>query len=195
MVASGVDGVRRQKPHSTARSFYHLLATGRFFMAVKPMERRYTTCGPHETRELGRRCGEELRPGDLVTLCGPLGAGKTTFTQGLARALDVTADVVSPTFVLIVEHAGRVPLLHLDAYRLENMCLENMCYDAVRDAGVLDFLDRMDAVKLVEWPERIEEFLPAPRLAVTIALGPGENERQITIRRQEAESREQHDGH
>lgn len=143
------------------------------------MERQHTTHSAEQTCELGRRCGEELRPGDLITLEGPLGAGKTTFTQGIARALGLASDVVSPTFVLIIEHAGRIPLLHLDAYRLENLC-----HDAVRDAGVLDFLDREDAVKLVEWPQRIADFLPVPRLRVVIAPGPGADERNITITRQ-----------
>ena len=117
-----------------------------------------------------------LRPGDLVTLSGPLGAGKTTFVQGVARGLGILTPATSPTFVLIIEHEGSTPLLHLDAYRLESKC-----FDAIRDAGVVDFLDREDAVKLVEWPERIADFLPAPDFAVTIEFGTEDNQRTIEI--------------
>jgi tRNA threonylcarbamoyladenosine biosynthesis protein TsaE len=140
------------------------------------MQQEYTTHSPTATRELGETFGAGLNPGDLVTLSGPLGAGKTTFIQGVARALGVTSDATSPTFVLIIEHAGRIPLLHLDAYRLENLC-----YDAIRDAGVLDLVDREDAVKLIEWPERITDFLPKPRFAVEIQPGAADDERHILI--------------
>ncbi len=140
------------------------------------MQQEYTTHNPAATRDLGETFGAGLNPGDLVTLSGPLGAGKTTFIQGVARALGATSDATSPTFVLIIEHAGRIPLLHLDAYRLENLC-----YDAIRDAGVLDLVDREDAVKLIEWPERITDFLPKPRFAVEIQPGDGDDERHIRI--------------
>ncbi|HEX8237806.1 MAG TPA: tRNA (adenosine(37)-N6)-threonylcarbamoyltransferase complex ATPase subunit type 1 TsaE [Abditibacteriaceae bacterium] len=129
-----------------------------------------------ETRALGEQLGQILRAGDLVTLSGALGAGKTTFVQGVARALGLDSSVVSPTFVLIIEHDGPVPLLHLDAYRLESLC-----YDAIRDAGVMDLLEREDAVKIVEWPERIADWLPSPKAAVSFAPGAEENERRIEI--------------
>jgi len=125
---------------------------------------------------LGETLSRQLQPGDLITLSGPLGAGKTTFVQGVARGLEVATDATSPTFVLIIEHEGRIPLLHLDAYRLENKC-----FDAIRDAGVTDFLDRTDAVKLIEWPERIADFLPTPRFAIVIDYGDNDNERRIEI--------------
>jgi tRNA threonylcarbamoyladenosine biosynthesis protein TsaE len=136
----------------------------------------FSTQSADETRALGAKLGQLLQPGDLVTLSGALGAGKTTFVQGLARALDIESSVVSPTFVLIIEHDGKVPLLHLDAYRLESLC-----YDAIRDAGVVDLLEREDAVKIVEWPERIADWLPVPRAAVTFAPGELENQRCIEI--------------
>ena len=120
--------------------------------------------------------GRRLRCGDLVTLSGPLGAGKTTFVQGIARGLGVETEATSPTFVLILEHQGRLPLLHLDAYRLEGQC-----FDAIRDAGVMDFLDREDAVKVVEWPERIADFLPRPRFAIVFSPGETNDERQLEI--------------
>lgn len=137
---------------------------------------QYLTRGPEDTCALGERLSGLLQPGDLVTLSGALGAGKTTFVQGIAQGLGVPTVATSPTFVLIIEHAGRIPLLHLDAYRLESKC-----FDAIRDAGVTDFLDRDDAVKIVEWPERIADFLPTPRFAVTIDFIEDSTGRQIEI--------------
>src|SRR5206468_5551387 len=99
-----------------------------------------------QTWRLGAALGRRLRPGHLVTLAGPLGAGKTTLVQGLSQSLGVAQAATSPTFVLIIEHQGRWPVLHLDAYRLRGRC-----YDEMRDAGVLDFVERDDAVKIVEW--------------------------------------------
>lgn len=143
--------------------------------------RHITTRNADETRDLARQLARELSPGDLLTLHGDLGAGKTTFTQGLARGLGVQDDATSPTFVLIVEHEGDLPLLHLDAYRLENRSGEPICYDALRDAGVLDLLEREDAVKVVEWPERIADCLPAPRFQIRFSHGENENERVLEI--------------
>jgi len=104
-----------------------------------------------------------MRAGDLVTLSGELGAGKTTLIQGLVRAFDSREEAVSPTFVLATEYSGRAPLIHIDAYRLEGAD-----YEALRDTGIPDALDRSDAVKLVEWPECIADFLPAARFRVRI---------------------------
>jgi len=136
----------------------------------------YKTHNSNETQTLGETFGKQLQPGDLVTLSGELGAGKTTFVQGVARGVEAQGDVTSPTFVLIIEHDGPLPLLHLDAYRLESKC-----FDAIRDAGVADFLDRMDAIKLVEWPERIADFLPRPEYSVAIQQGDGDDDRVISI--------------
>ena len=116
-------------------------------------------------RAWGEALGRELRAGDIVTLSGPLGAGKTTLTQGLARALGVAGAVTSPTFVLMNEYASAPPLLHLDAYRLEGLG-----WDELRDAGLEDFLDRTDAVRVVEWPSMIAPWLPRARYAIEIAL-------------------------
>jgi len=115
------------------------------------------------TRHIGRDLGQRLRAGDEVWLRGELGAGKTTFAQGIAEGIGVQTPVTSPTFVLIIEHDGPLPLLHLDAYRLEN--LDDW---QLSEAGIFDFLARRDAVKLIEWPERIADFLPAPRFEVQI---------------------------
>ena len=116
-----------------------------------------------ETRRLGENFAKRLRAGDLVFLQGELGAGKTTLVQGVARGLEIEGEIVSPTFVLIVEHEnpnGNV-LLHLDAYRLENLDEH-----ALSDAGIFDFLARDQAIKIIEWPSRIEEYLPTPRFEI-----------------------------
>jgi tRNA threonylcarbamoyladenosine biosynthesis protein TsaE len=132
-----------------------------------------------ETQALGERIAQLLGPGDLITLRGDLGAGKTTLTQGIARGLGAKDAVTSPTFVLMLEYSGRVPLLHLDAYRLENLH-----EDELGDAGIWDFLERRDAVKIVEWPERIEAWLPRPRLEIEMKNA-GENAREIVLRTDE----------
>jgi tRNA threonylcarbamoyladenosine biosynthesis protein TsaE len=136
----------------------------------------YHTNSAEESRRLGAEFARRLRAGDLVVLRGELGAGKTTFVQGVASGLGVREEATSPTFVLIIEHEGTLPVLHLDAYRLENYC-----FDAIRDAGVPDFLDREDAVKLVEWPERIADFLPRPRFEIELRAGDSPEARVITI--------------
>lgn len=137
---------------------------------------RITSASADDTRHLGRLLGRRLHPGDLVTLEGPLGAGKTCLVQGLCQGLEVPENAVSPTFVLMVEHQGRCPVLHLDAYRLENLCFDALC-----DAGMLDFVNRDDAVRVVEWPERVREFLPAPTAALLLQFGEQPEERLITL--------------
>jgi tRNA threonylcarbamoyladenosine biosynthesis protein TsaE len=117
------------------------------------------------TRALGRRVAGALRPGDLLVLSGPLGAGKTTLTQGLGEALGVRGRVTSPTFVLARVHPGPLPLVHVDAYRLR----------PVVDAGGrldLDDLDLdaalEDAVTVVEWGEGVVDRLTDARLDVRL---------------------------
>lgn len=143
--------------------------------------RHEMTHNADQTRALGEALARHLSPGDLITLQGELGAGKTTLVQGIARGLGIKETATSPTFVLIVEHDGKIPVLHLDAYRLENRGGEPICYDALRDAGVLDLLDRNDAVKIVEWPERIQDVLPVARFEIRLAAGVADNERIIEI--------------
>lgn len=130
---------------------------------------QYNTKNAAETQRIAAELASTLQPGDVVTLSGPLGAGKTTFVQGLARGLDCPSAVTSPTFVLMTQHEGRLPLAHVDAYRLENLC-----YDAIRDTGVPDVIERGDGVTVIEWPERIAEFLPKPRYAVTLIPADGD---------------------
>lgn len=123
---------------------------------------------------MGRIIGARLRPGDLVLLRGELGAGKTTLAQGVAQALGIQGEVTSPTFVLQSEYVSVPPLLHLDAYRLENLSAQEL-----QDAGIFDFLSRDDAVKLIEWPERIADYLPTPRFDLVIHHEENEAARRI----------------
>jgi tRNA threonylcarbamoyladenosine biosynthesis protein TsaE len=130
---------------------------------------------PDETQALGRALGELLRGGDVVTLSGPLGAGKTCFVQGLARGLGVAPEVAvtSPTFVLVAEYPARAWLRHADFYRVES-------YARLLDAG-FDDLASADGVLVVEWPERFPEALPPERLELRISAEPESGLREIRI--------------
>jgi tRNA threonylcarbamoyladenosine biosynthesis protein TsaE len=111
------------------------------------------------TRALGAELADVLGPGDVLALSGDLGAGKTTLTQGLAHGLGIGGDVLSPTFALMSEYrAGRVPLLHVDAYRLANA-------EAADHLGLDEYLDNGWALVL-EWPENIEGALSPDCLTV-----------------------------
>ena len=132
-----------------------------------------TTRDPAETRSLAASLAAAARPGDLVCLVGELGAGKTQFAKGFALGLGVEDVVSSPTFVLMAEYAGRLPLFHLDLYRIDDAA------DAVA-GGLLDER-QLDGVTLVEWAERLGEALPAGRLDVVID-GTGDDPRRITLR-------------
>jgi tRNA threonylcarbamoyladenosine biosynthesis protein TsaE len=125
-----------------------------------------------DTVEAGRQLAGKLRPGDVVLLSGPLGAGKTAFVRGLALGLGANpADVTSPTFTLIQEYRGASTLYHVDLYRLEP--------HEVDDLG-LDELMSGDAVVAVEWPERLPRPIQgAVRVTLTIT---GESERRIATR-------------
>ena len=125
------------------------------------------------TRELGARLAPAARAGDLVCLRGDLGAGKTQLAKGFGAGLGVTDTISSPSFVLMAEYAGRLPLFHVDLYRLADAA------DALA-GGLLDER-QVDGVTLVEWPERMGPFLPASRLDVMIE-GSGDEPRTITLR-------------
>ena len=126
-----------------------------------------------ETLELAGTVGDLLRAGDVVSLVGDLGAGKTVFARGVARALDVTEPVVSPSFTIVREYEGRMPLVHVDVYRI----------DTVQELYDLGFeeLVRDDGVTLVEWGDMIDGLLPGDRLDVRLTPGATDDERVVEI--------------
>lgn len=116
-----------------------------------------------ETRKSAAALAELLVPGDVVSLAGELGAGKTAFVQGAARALGVEEPVVSPTFVLVREYRGDMPIYHVDVYRLDRL-------QEVHDLGFEDFLDP-GGVVFVEWGDAVEALLPDSHLRVELTTG------------------------
>jgi tRNA threonylcarbamoyladenosine biosynthesis protein TsaE len=137
------------------------------------LERRAVSGDPAATREIGARLAQAAAAGDLVCLRGELGAGKTQLAKGFGAGLGVTDTISSPSFVLMAEYAGRLPLFHVDLYRLADAT------DVVA-GGLLDER-QADGVTIVEWPERMGAILPAARLDVTID-GSGDEPRTITFR-------------
>ena len=136
-------------------------------------ERVVVTRDPAETRDLAARLAAAARPGDLLCLVGDLGAGKTQFAKGFAVGLGIDDTVSSPTFVLMTEYTGRLPMFHLDLYRLADAA------DALA-GGLLDER-QLDGVALVEWAERLGDALPVARLDVRID-GTGDEPRRISLR-------------
>ena len=120
---------------------------------------------PSETRRLGRKIGRLLRRGTILALSGDLGSGKTAFVQGLAAGLDVPEDcyVTSPTYTLINEYPGRLPVFHVDLYRIS----DPLEFD---DIGLLDILYAPDNIVAVEWAERLGKDLPCDHLAVEFSI-------------------------
>ena len=133
------------------------------------------TDSPEGTEALGARLAASLRPGDAVLVSGELGAGKTTFVRGACRGLGVTGPVTSPTFTLGRRYDGRLPVSHVDLYRLERPERE--------DPGLLDDYLDPDAVVFVEWPEHGDLDLPA-RVAAQVRLEHlGGDRRRVTVAR------------
>lgn len=126
-----------------------------------------------ETFDLATRIGSILRAGDVVALSGDLGAGKTVFAKGIARSLGVIEDVVSPTFTLVREYDARLPLVHVDVYRLDHL-------QELHDVGFDEFLGDT-AVTVVEWGDRVSALLPPERLDVRLRLGERDDDRIVTI--------------
>ncbi|MFL5674450.1 MAG: tRNA (adenosine(37)-N6)-threonylcarbamoyltransferase complex ATPase subunit type 1 TsaE [Chloroflexota bacterium] len=136
-------------------------------------ERRRTSPTPDTTTALGVALGGVARAGDVICLWGDLGAGKTHLAKAIGAGLGVTDTITSPSFILMAEYRGRLPLFHIDLYRLDDAS------DALA-GGLID--DRQAAgLTLVEWPDRLGRALPARRLDVVID-GSGEEPRTITVR-------------
>jgi tRNA threonylcarbamoyladenosine biosynthesis protein TsaE len=132
------------------------------------------TSSPEETRMAGRAVADLLEPGDVVSLTGDLGAGKTAFVQGAAAGLGVEGPVQSPTFVLVRQYRGRLPVAHVDVYRLDHL----------QDAADLDLDELVEGggVVFVEWGDGISALLPSDHLRVELDLGQdGDQDRRVVV--------------
>lgn len=129
--------------------------------------------GLEETKEFGIKIGNILKGGDIVCLNGELGAGKTTLTKSIGLGLGVTDYITSPTFTLINEYSGRLPVYHFDVYRLENA-------DELYDLGFDEYFYGK-GVCIIEWADKIEKLLPRERIILDIEKGKALDERKINI--------------
>lgn len=130
---------------------------------------RIVTHSAAETERLGERVAGVLRGGEVLALFGPMGMGKTAFTRGLARGLGVRGEVSSPTFALIHEHAGKIPLYHFDMFRVTS-------WDDLYSTGFFDYLET-GGVLVIEWSENIEGALPEDAVRISVTRGASEDER------------------
>jgi tRNA threonylcarbamoyladenosine biosynthesis protein TsaE len=141
-------------------------------VASSPESVKLHTRSAAETQRLGACLGRLMWPGAVVCLEGELGAGKTCLTQGLGRGLEVAAPIISPTFTLIREYRGRLPLFHVDCYRLRDL----------GDAWALGLDDYLydDGVTVIEWADRVRPLMPAERLWIHLEPVNGD-ERRIVL--------------
>lgn len=128
------------------------------------------TRNENETIELGYKLGKELKAGDFISLKGDLAGGKTTFTKGIGKALNVKSVINSPTFTILKVHSGDINLYHIDAYRLEGNDYD-LGLDELKDNGIM----------VVEWPEYYEQYLPKEYIEVCFKYI-DDNSRQIDIK-------------
>ncbi|WP_406685900.1 tRNA (adenosine(37)-N6)-threonylcarbamoyltransferase complex ATPase subunit type 1 TsaE [Rossellomorea vietnamensis] len=129
------------------------------------------TNSPEETGRFAEKLAGLLKPGAVLTLEGDLGAGKTTFTKGLAKGLGVTKTVNSPTFTIIKEYKGRLPLYHMDVYRLD---------DSFEDLGFDEYFEG-EGVTVIEWAHLIKDQLPKELLSLSI-YREGDSKRRIVLK-------------
>ncbi|MGD9792740.1 MAG: tRNA (adenosine(37)-N6)-threonylcarbamoyltransferase complex ATPase subunit type 1 TsaE [Acidimicrobiia bacterium] len=134
---------------------------------------RFRTDSPSATQQFAHALAGLVGPGDLVLLIGEMGAGKTAFAQGFAVGLGVAEQVTSPTFTLVRHYEGRLPMHHIDVYRLDTMA-------EVSDLGLGELIDS-DGVTLIEWGDAIRAALPVDRLEITLEFGDEIDERRIEV--------------
>lgn len=132
-----------------------------------------TTTSARETEALGRRLGALLRSGDVIALSGDLGAGKTALAHGIAGGVGASGYVASPTFTLVREYSGPVPIYHVDLYRLDTP-------QQIEDIGLDEMLERPGIV-VIEWAEKADGWLPKEHLWVTIRFMDDGDTRQIAF--------------
>ncbi len=134
---------------------------------------RVITQSAEETEKLGEKLAASLKGGEVLALFGPMGMGKTAFTWGIARGLGVKDGVSSPTFALVHEYAGRVPVYHFDMFRVSS-------WDDLYSTGFFDYLET-DGILVIEWSENVEGALPETAVRIAISPGKEENERIFEI--------------
>ena len=143
-------------------------------------EKRFSliTRGPTATRELGQRIGQQIKAGSVIALIGELGCGKTCFTKGVCAGLGIPRrQVNSPTFAFVNEYQGRLLVLHLDLYRIDDVS------DGL-DVGIMDYLARAEeGVAIVEWADKVLALLPDDRMVVQFdVLSPRKRQLRLTAR-------------
>ncbi|PIV64649.1 MAG: tRNA (adenosine(37)-N6)-threonylcarbamoyltransferase complex ATPase subunit type 1 TsaE [bacterium (Candidatus Ratteibacteria) CG_4_10_14_3_um_filter_41_18] len=128
---------------------------------------------PGETKRLGKKIGKLLLPGDTVALIGELGTGKTVFSKGIAQGLGIKRNLVrSPSFVLVKEYSGKIPLFHFDLYRLKRA-------EELNTLGYEEYFSGKGVV-IIEWAEKAKNFLPEEYLKIELSFI-NENERKISL--------------
>lgn len=136
----------------------------------------YETNSPEETYNLGKKIGETAKPGDVITLAGDLGVGKTVFAQGFAEGLGINEPINSPTFTIVQEYdTGRIPFYHFDVYRITDI-------EEMYEIGFEEYVYG-NGVCLIEWANLIREILPENIISINIskALNKGFDYRKITV--------------
>lgn len=128
---------------------------------------------PEETKQYGVKLGQLLQPGNVVCLIGELGAGKTAFVSGIAKALKIDEYITSPTFTIVNEYYGTLPLYHFDAYRINQS-------DEMYDVGYEDYISG-EGVCVIEWANQIQDILPKDYLKIHIERQAEDNENYRTI--------------
>lgn len=128
---------------------------------------------PEETEQFAQSFAQTLKPGSVIALYGGLGRGKTAFVRGLAKGLRSSDAVSSPTFALVHEYDGDLPIFHFDMYRIQTL-------DDLYSTGFFDYLE-MNGVVIIEWSENISDYLPSDVIEIHIDLTENENERRLTI--------------
>ena len=157
MTAAALKSHRRLSPAGAADRIKHVPRSSH----SSHIDFRFTSRSPAQTRKLGEKLGRLLKGGEVVALCGDLGAGKTCFIQGLAKGLDVRETyIASPTFIFIQKYDGRLTLYHADLYRIERP-------SEAEGLGLLECFNSK-SVAAVEWAEKAIEYLPASRITLEI---------------------------
>jgi tRNA threonylcarbamoyladenosine biosynthesis protein TsaE len=135
---------------------------------------RARTTAPEQTRALAAALAELCRPGDILLLAGEMGSGKTAFAQGLGDGLGVGERVTSPTFTIVRDYDGRIPMHHIDVYRLDHL-------GEVFDLGIAELLDD-GAVTLIEWGDVVVPAIPADFLEIRLSYGSAADDRHLAFR-------------